>query len=205
MKIRAVLFDFDGTLADTLNNHYKAAMAVFVAEKKTPPFQAKFLAELRPPFADCYRSYGITMSNDEIWQIYNVAYNHENVKLFPDTLEILTSLRKTKWVIVISARPDKELILSCFETNLNQCADLIIGGHEHKLEAINKIMAQNSFLPKESVFVSDFGPDLEAVEPSGVVLLGITRGIHNEQTLRAAGAIQCFPDLAGVKEFVSGN
>jgi phosphoglycolate phosphatase-like HAD superfamily hydrolase len=207
MKTKAALFDFDGTLADSIGDHYSAVCAVFKAVSVVPPDRKVFWSNLRPPFASCYRAFGCTLDEESIWKIYNANIDRKRARLFDDALSTVEDLSKKMPVYVVSAGPVDEIKIACNHSGLSEHLREVHGGHELKSEAIADIMCQLETRPNELVYVSDFAPEVTELNSAfdGMLrILGVTTGISDENELLSSGAERCFPNLRGLKEYLLG-
>jgi beta-phosphoglucomutase-like phosphatase (HAD superfamily) len=107
MKLQALIFDWDGTIQDSMPEQYKGCCAVFNAAGIAPPSLEYFCQTLSMPFADWFISRGVTcFTDEERTRIFRSATNKEKCPLFPEAKEQLGIMRlnKVKLGIVTSAR-----------------------------------------------------------------------------------------------------
>jgi phosphoglycolate phosphatase len=202
MKYRAVLFDLDGTLLDTLADIAISADAVlvrfgfpahgthayrrFVGEglqmlftRALPPGKAEagLLAECGAAFREVY---------EQNWNRFTAPY--EGIEELLDALEA----RSLK-MAVLSNKPDRFTRLCVKEYFPGGSFQAVLGqrdGHPRKPDpaAAGEIARLLDVPPAEFVYVGDTPTDVETAQGAGMLPVGVRWGFRPAEELVAAGA-----------------
>ncbi|MEE1353324.1 MAG: HAD-IA family hydrolase [Acutalibacteraceae bacterium] len=199
-KYRAVLFDFDGTLADT-SPGIKNSIRYALGEKGIPVGDEKRLNYfIGPPLYEGFSHvYGTDKElTDELVRLYRVYYSDRGVyecALFPGSLEMLKQLRGAGLrLAVVSSKPAHFLKIVLPHLGIEDCFETVVGP-----ELKNK-SADKSFLIRKAleelgesaspqvVMVGDRHYDIAGARDAGVTAAGVTYGFGTKEELQAAGA-----------------
>lgn len=193
---KAVLFDYDGTLLDSIEENYKGVCNVFRMSGIPEPTFTVFFTRCLPPFTPFYRDHGVTASPEEISKWYFQAARNGTRPFFPDVAEVLKVLCAQDVVMgIISAHWQHEVMERCNRENLLNCFQSIVGRAWNKVEAIHNFCSQHDMTPSGALYVGDTISDMRDAKEAGVVAVGITRGRDTSELLRQAGADHCISDL----------
>lgn len=183
MKYKAVLFDFDGTLADTLPVCFYSFQTIFKKyDDKT--LSNKEVIEMFGP-----SEIGIIEQNlqnkDKITQAiedYYSCYEREHSNLVRDNEEIIhmiEHLRKRKISIgIVTGKARKSLEISLKNLFLNDFYEVAISGDDvvnpkpHP-EGINKALKVLGIPPQDILYVGDSNADIEAGKRANVETVGV--------------------------------
>ena len=207
MPLRACLFDFDGTFADTAPGLINAANAIY--KKYGKPLlsyeQGRVISSdgtqafLRQRFDESEDNFSsLTL---EFLQFYN-KHILDEVDLFPGTSEFLSHLKDKKiaWGIVTNKpRVFTETILNHFNL-MAELAILICGDDGYKSKpapdmlnvALEKLMIQSS----EMIYIGDGKRDIDAAQLAGVQSVLVSYGyINPDDDYHAWGATHIIDNL----------
>lgn len=213
--IKLLIFDLDGTLADTgqdITNALNYALKPFaVKEYSLEETKAmvgsgisKLLESLIPP--DPALPAGESRSPKEIATGRFLDYydNHliEHTILYPNVEETLTQLSRYKKA-VLSNKREKYSSQILRELGIHPYFDLVWGSdsvREKKpspapiLDLIKKYQVSN----KETIMIGDSNYDIEAARAAGIKVIGVTYGFRPREALMGADVlIDRFGDLPG--------
>ena len=179
--IKAIIFDWDGVIVDSMPWIYKAMQEVLFSygiNKSTEEVSNDFFQ----PRDDYYNSYGVNITdNEELERRHRASIKkHKMVDpLFPEVKDVLLFLKKNNYILGICSSTDNAEILrqlksfgleDIFEENL------IFGGEiiekEEKLEKFLKVL---NVSPSELVYVGDLASDITAAQKVKVKSAGIER------------------------------
>ena len=200
MKIKNIIFDFDGTLADT-SKLIVATMQQSIRESGLPfkdPEEIKATIGLRLeeiPSALWPEIYGIGEKFAAVYRKnFEVLKEEIPVTLFPDVKETLERLKKEGCNLAIatsrSLRSVKELterlvIKENFIYLLG--GDTVSHGKPHP-ESIETILKELNWKVGETMMVGDMAVDILMGKNAGITAAGVTYGNGKESELREAGA-----------------
>ncbi len=203
LKFSHVLFDFDGTLVDSLHANHRIICKIFSECGLPSPTFVDFRDNFRTPYLGYYQQRGISLSNSELQARFNQLEDFEILNFFDDSLRTLATLRDNCVVMgVISARPVKGIDHHFIKHAIREDFAFIEAGHELKTPPILAYCGQAGVLPSGVCYVGDAPSDMEHAVAAGVFPIGITRGIISADILRQAGARHCVDHLSELPEFL---
>jgi beta-phosphoglucomutase len=180
MPPKAILFDFDGVIADTGNHHIAAwqrTMAVMgwhiadeVAARSADIDDREFLAEL-------FNERGITAGKIEDWvrrkQVVTVGLLREAPRLFPGVVDLVRQVRGRVRLAVVSStwRENIEAVLDT--AGLADSFDLIVGKEDVTAvkpapEAYQLALKRLRLAPRSTVALEDSPSGLASARAAGV-------------------------------------
>ncbi|MDE2660178.1 MAG: HAD-IA family hydrolase [Acidobacteriota bacterium] len=208
--VSAVLFDWDGTLADSFATTRYASLSVF-EHFGIRMDEARYQATYRPDWHETYRQLGIPESRwDEAGAIWSAKYleRRRAVKLFPDALRALRSLsdRKLRLGVVTSADrqrfhedlhrlglADRFDALVAFEDTQNKKPH-----PEGLLLALSRLGVE----PRNALYVGDRPEDVAMGKSAGTLTAAIVSNFSNEAMLRSARPDVLLPTIADLPGFL---
>ncbi len=174
--IRAVCFDFDGTIVDSNNIKRNA----FLSLAKNFPRGAEFVANVlgqNPPldrysvFAKMAKEYGISKEDERSLASNFNHIVHEKIvsaPFMPGALECIQKLSKRgKHLSINSATPKNELISIVQEKLLQPWFSDIMGRPSNKIDNLKNIMAHYHLQPYEILMIGDGADDQICAETVG--------------------------------------
>jgi beta-phosphoglucomutase len=133
--IRAVIFDFDGVIADTMNDNFKAWQYAFLKYNIQIEKKAYFLLEGMGPtsianyFLD-KNSVDNTLSTEIILQKEQYYKKHNKFKVYPEIYTIFDHLEKNKILIGIVTGASRERIIGTLEKFLLDKTSILITSND---------------------------------------------------------------------------
>ena len=195
MDTRAILFDLDGTLTDTVPLIVQTYRKVF--HRLDIPWGDDDVVKLIGlPLVDIAGHFKVA-DRQEFVDLYQHYYHQEHDKLtslFPDTLKTLERLRRKglKLGLVTSkGRPVTSRTIAF--TGLDAFLETVITAHDvnnpkpHP-EPIHKALAPLGILPENTIMVGDSHFDILCGHNAGARTLAVTWGLENKDSL-----LQCKP------------
>ena len=193
MKKKAILFDFDGTIADSIpwilkeiNNHAVEYGFQPIPSKEFSTMRSSTLAELVKQF------------NISLFKLpFFIATMRREVKkdinkmgLCAGIKELLLKLKKRglrMGVVSSSPRENIEAFLLRHDLNMFEFihSELNIFG---KSAALEGVMREYNMKKEETIYVGDEIRDIEACKAIGLDIISVTWGFNDEMGLRKHGA-----------------
>lgn len=183
---KLVIFDFDGTLADTLDG------IVEVAEQVLRDFG---LAEERlvdcprlvgPSFPDAFvEVFGLSLEDaKEVTARYRAVYNVRGLKNWPnfDGIQQMLAVLKNqgKYLAVASNKKDELVNLALEQEGIRDLFDVVRGKlsdeNHKKSDAIQDVMDKLGFGPDDAIMVGDRHHDVDAAAQCDLPCIGVTYG-----------------------------
>lgn len=196
-EFEAVLFDFDGTLADT-SRGIKNSIKYALSEKHIPVGEESRLNYfIGPPLYDGFSHvYGADEKlSEELVRLYRVYYAKSGVyecELYPGVRDMLDGLQKAGLQLgVVSSKPKHFLDMAVPHLGIAPYFTTVVGP-----ELKNK-NADKSFLIRQAldqmdadsaVMAGDRFYDIEGARRAGVTAVGVTYGFGTAEELKEAGA-----------------
>ena len=213
---RAIIFDLDGTLVDTVHVRVDAWLHVFPAfgidvERdyvgSMIGYDGKRLAREAAVRAGVVLEPG---ADTEIDRLAGERFGelNQHPAALPGSSEILEFLDQADmpWSIATSSRPE-EAIVSVASLNLAMQPLVVDGGDvEHAKPAPDLLLKAATRMgvdPADAWYIGDAKWDMLAAVAAGMVPLGVATGATSEQDLSAAGAVAVFADLHALLVFAS--
>lgn len=179
-KYRAILFDFDGVILDTLHAKGRAFAKLFCNDegeifKEVMAFhlerggvnrvdKIKLLYE---------KLHGTSISEELLSQHLNKLKTYMRECLFEcppidnAVLEVVQSLSTSTLLWVVSAAPKDEVEPLCVHLGIHSCFRGIYGNSK-KTEVISNVLKQEEFKPSEVLFIGDAEEDFNAARANQV-------------------------------------
>ena len=201
MQFKVVIFDFDGTLADTRK-------AIVIAKQDTMrSFGLKVFDE-----EACASTIGLTAragflkfypdASDELLDQLVVSYRARFDELktqmpperFPGVDQVLFALKENGISRTIAtARNKKSLYEFLSDWEMTDAFSYILAGEDTKRlkpypDAVEKTLEDLSFRPEEALVVGDMPVDIQMGKSAGAFTCGVTYGNAKREDLEKAGA-----------------
>lgn len=187
MKLKAVLFDIDGTLLDTHEYIYQAFEHSLGKHHKPLPRNI-IQTIMGKPLEECYRIL------TKLENIKNLAGSHKEfqvanphlVKPFPNTLSTLEHLKeKGLFIGAVTTRAGNTVRQTLEETEIIHYLNYIVAFEDvtnpkPDPEGIRKALTYFELKPEEAMMVGDSDVDVLAGQNAGVTTVGVTYGFHGK-------------------------
>jgi len=194
-SLKAVLFDLDGTVIDTIQIIYKTLRQTFavyfpelkLTEKELKPFVGPTLEE---SFGWYEKDPTRILEMIETYRNFN-RENHEKdgVKAFPHAKELFQILKSHNYKIgIVSSKQNYFVKLGLSQNDLLEYVDCIIGSDDtpkHKPDPLPlKLALEKLEVSKDRAFyVGDHPFDIEAAKALGIPSIGVSYTTHLEALL----------------------
>ena len=206
-KFHTVIFDLDGTLADTLGDLNEA---VNVALTKHG-FPVRSLEETRAAIGNGIRNLiersataGIDSATCDVLLNDFRAYYREHLLVktvaYPGMVELLQTLREAGVRIAVASNKFDAGTKEIFYGLFGETAEVVRGETEDcprkpAPDIIDRILAELD-VPKEgTVLIGDSDIDIKTAQNAGIEVIGVTWGFRSREQLAAVGAKK-FADTA---------
>lgn len=174
--IRTILFDFDGTLANT--NRLIALSHLSVLDCYFPgQYDIESVKAFNgPPLDEVYGEL-LPDRRDEVvaeYREFNHAHHDELIEGFPGVSEALTQLKKMGIQMAVVSTKRKETVLRGMNVlDLENYFDIVLGGDDYSEakpnpESLLLAMEKLKVDPKETIMIGDNWHDIQAANNAGV-------------------------------------
>ena len=192
--IKAIIFDWDGVLCNSVKAQLKAYLAV-LEELRLPKIN---FSDFRKLWESDYRRFeekiGITREKrsrgDRIWfSSYNKL--KKEVSLFPGARNSLSKIKKDYRIGLATAGTLNRVKDELKRYKLNNIFDAIVTGDDtRKLkpdpEALNMCARKLKVNPKKCIYIGDSKGDILAAKNAGMIPIAVSWGYHSNSTLKEA-------------------
>ena len=204
--VSAVLFDWDGTLADSFATTRYASLSVF-EHFGIRMDEARYQATYRPDWHETYRQLGIPEARwDEAGTLWSRKYHERRraVKLFPDALGTLRALADLKLRLGVVTSADRQRFLEDLERLGVADRFEVLVAFEDTLrkkphpEGLRLALAQLGVAPRDALYVGDRPEDIAMGKRAGTLTAAIASRFSGEEMLRSAAPDILLPALRGL-------
>lgn len=215
MKLRLIIFDFDGTLCDTRQNIIKAFRATMQTLKLEPRDEATCGATigltLRDGFAVMYPSFSDT-EIDHCVDTYRRIFAEHRAEYMPELFEgvgeVLDVLYREGYTMAIaSSRLTDSLMLFMRAHNIDRYFSCVVGSdsvecHKPSSEPADKVLSELGFKPTEALVVGDMPVDILMGRNAGTRTVGVSYGNASREELEASAADYVIDDIRALLSIV---
>lgn len=212
MKYRNIIFDFDGTLADTaeltVETMHKTNRAMNLPDKSDAECRAMIGYRLEeiplilwPDMPDLSERYAATFR-----EIYKSTKEDFKVHTYPSVHDTLTNLKRNGIrMAVASSRSKVSLMDLCFELHIVDFFQMIVGGGDVKNgkpapDPVNLVLATQGWDKNETLVVGDMNVDILMGRAAGTATCGVTYGNGSVAELRDVAADYIISDFSTLTE-----
>ena len=205
--MKLIIFDFDGTLADTRQLIVESMQQTIQALGLTPCTDEQCASMIGLPLKQAFTDL-IPMSDEmgnqcvdtyrRIFSVNNAAYV---IPIFPHVLETLQQLSDKKYTLTIASSRSRQSLLDFVHTmHLEEIFSYILGADDvvhakpHP-EPVLRTLKAFGCSPEEALVVGDMKYDIEMGCRAGTRTCGVTYGNGSPQDLKEAGADYLLDDF----------
>jgi len=175
--IKAIIFDFDGVLADTYNISFQIATQLHPNITKQD-FLNIFMGNV-------YVTAGVHFTKKDIPIFFEKLKQAFTSKHFFAVRPMLEKLGERYKLFIISGTIDDNIKHFLQLGNLGGYFQKILGAttHRSKVERFKIVFRDYNLAPKECLFITDTVGDIVEAREANVESVAVTWGFHNEQLL----------------------
>tara|TARA_Y100001933_G_scaffold264744_1_gene332205 strand:- start:90980 stop:91627 length:648 start_codon:yes stop_codon:yes gene_type:complete len=212
MNYQAVMFDLDGTLADTLGDIMAAANHAFTTMGQPAQTYERFrylagqgLSRLFTdalPEAECER----VEEYMQLFRAYYADHNMDTTSLYPGISELLNAITSRKMkMAILTNKPDAAAHELTNKLMSQWDWDVVLGHREPypvKPDPTSAlaICEQLDIAPEHWLYVGDTRVDMETARNAGMFAIGVLWGFRDEPELRESGADMIVSDVQPIIE-----
>jgi phosphoglycolate phosphatase len=217
MKYKAVLFDMDGTLLDTLQDLSDSVNALLLGhgypERPVDYVRRSVGNGVRALLKRALPHPATEEELDGLMEEYTAIYkkNLKNTtKPFPGVMDALAALKKDGVkTAIISNKPDYAVVPLSNDI-FGSLIDIAMGEREGiprkpDPKCINIALDALGVTAAEALYVGDSGVDIQTAKNSGLGSVGVTWGFRGENELRAEGAAHIINEIGEIIPLVAGR
>ncbi len=200
MKYKAVIFDMDGTILNTLEDLKNAtnySLRQFGMPERSLEEVRMFVGNGIRKLVE--RAVSSGTSEEKIAQVLDVfleyyeIHSADNTSPYPGILELVEKLKKSGIKTAVSTNkadvPAQELGREYF----NGIFDLIVGQQDGLKvkpapDSVNKILSILDIQKKDAIYIGDSDVDVQTAKNSGLDFIGVSWGFRGREFLEKNGA-----------------
>jgi pyrophosphatase PpaX len=207
-RMKAIIFDFDGTLADTLPVCFYAFQSVFKEFDDIEVTEDEIKSMFGPSETGIIKENLKNSSWDQAIDMYYHKYSEKHVELVTANEEVknlLHLLKKQEFKLaIVTGKARRSLDISLDHLDMNDLFDVIITGDDVSKpkphpEGLNQALTFLNITNDEAMFIGDSDADIEAGKKANVHTIGV-QWLPNFQT--QTFSIQPDQRVSRVGEFI---
>ena len=192
MNKRYIIFDFDGTIADTINMGMKIFNQIS-SELKLDPIsdeELELIKANRPQ--DLLKSYGFSkakLASVMLRLRKEMTKTVPNINLIPGIKEVLNNIKQLGYSLGILTSNSLENVTAFLENNqLAHIFDFTYSGKNifGKKRLINRMLRRERISKNNVIYIGDEIRDIEACKKARIPIISVTWGLNNRELLESA-------------------
>jgi len=216
--LKAVIFDFDGTLVSTIDLHVESSqkalekLGIKVSPKDVEDEIGKSLDDMIKDLAQKYPEIHNIDINEAIRIKRELFYqNLDKVKLFKGAKELLSLLKDNGIKIGLATSSLKDFVYAILERfNILDYFDVIVTAEDvsHAKpdpEIFMKTLELLNVKPYEAVVIEDSSYGVIAAKRAGIPVFVVLTGVNDKRTLEKLYPNKIFKDLYEIYQYFKNN
>lgn len=214
MLYQAILFDFDGTIADTSPGIYESIRYAMRRMERDPLLPDEMRQFIGPPLLYSFETVAGFSQRDaeravELYREYYEAGQQYHLNIYPGMPQLLHDLlQKGYRVGLASAKPDLFIQQILDRYQMQSLFDFAEGvsleeSYADKSELIRHVLRRLDVTKsEEALMIGDRKYDIDGAHKAEVHAAGVLYGFGSETELRAAGAECIFPTVEDIRSYL---
>lgn len=194
-KIKVVIFDFDGTIADTIPFSFSRSLELLRKEKIDLPEKEVIKKIKSNSYLELMKEFKLSWLRIPfmlriVKQTQRDLYSQiDKIKIFPGIKKLLKGLRNNNYRIgILSSNMQRNVNKFIKINQLNffdiiYCESNILG----KDQTFRKMMRKYNLKPEEIIYIGDEIRDIVACKKVGIKIIGVSWGLHTFEALQKNG------------------
>ena len=204
MVLKLALFDFDGTLVDSLRDYHLIETQVIASLGGRVPDLQRFRRIIGEDkdWESFYRRFGIVDKEKSPEHIKKgtIGISHGVISGVKETLEELAN--RNVGLSIVSLNPHINKIILRLDGQLGDhfYRDNIYGASLNKVDALRRVCRRHEIFPREAVYIGDMAKDIRETKRAGLVSVGIANDFsyNHKDMLESANPDYLFDDIREV-------
>ena len=211
--IKAILFDFDGTLVHSIDLLVEIFTECLVEQGVTPATPNEIRRMIGKPLDVIFRKLtnlvDVEKFNHSFHKKEDARHTTEYIRLVKDTIPTLEFLKNKGFKLGIVSTKPRDLIEKFLEDlEISGFFEVIIGGkdvknHKPHPESIFLACEKLEIQPKEILFVGDSLIDLNTAKNAGSIFIGVLTGVCARKDFEQNRADYIFSHIGEITHLVS--
>lgn len=214
-KYKAVLFDLDGTLINTLDDLADAANYMLrhfgYPEFDTEAYKYKVGNGMRRlmerALPEDHRTTADIDAAMDVFMPYYSEHSLDKAKQYDGISDVLQKLRNMGIKTAVITNKAHAAAVKILDNMLPGCFDVIFGQREGvptkpDPTSANTVISELGVLPNECIFIGDSGVDMQTANNTGAFALGALWGFRTKDELIENGAMAVIEKPAEILKFI---
>ncbi len=215
--IKAVIFDVDGTLMDTVGRIVSCMEAAFKENSVELPSKQAIKNIIGISLVEACATLNRSLSEEKVAaiaesyrQIYIASEKKEQAKLFKDAIPVLEKLKDNGYRLALAtgkSRSGCNRIMKC--CGLDKYMDASVAGDEVPSKPAPDMLIKAASLLgchlNQCLMVGDSTLDLAMADKAGMPSAGVLTGVHDEITLNTCHPLGTFGSLTDLWNFLENS
>ncbi|PLS25445.1 HAD family hydrolase [Bifidobacterium imperatoris] len=218
MDCRYVLWDFDGTLADT--SHDVWASLVYAAQRSGGVMEdsymrddanladsmAEIIQHVHPYPGDAY----LETFDEDVRVHYRTINDFSHTEFYPGIRLILDELLEQGIRnAIVTNKPERALTRVLGNKGWTDlfddwiCPDSTSGNETNKTDMIAQMLTKHGITPRQCLYVGDTFSDVEAARDNGVASIAVAYGDGDEMALLNSGPVYVARDVTQLHDIIN--
>lgn len=216
MKWRLIIFDWDGTLADSTGAIVEAMQSAAPACGLPVPTEESVLDIIGLGLPEAiYRVWpGIDSTQmlalREYYSKHYIQLTRQEARLFPGVVETLQQLRGAEHRLAVATGKSRAGLNRAFSSTglgehfeTSRCADE--GAGKPDPEMLHVILEETGVSPEEAIMVGDTEYDLDMAQRAGMAGVGVSYGAHDADRLHAYNPLAVLDRIDDLLEILASG
>ncbi len=209
---RLIVYDLDGTLADTGADITQSANHMLKVMERSPLSAEAVIPKigrgLRQLVADCLETEdaGLIERGMKLYREHHVKHLLDHTQLYPSAEALLQHFAERKQAIITNKpNPFTMQILTGLGV-ADYFSDVISGNSDFPKKpdpsGLKSLLTKYRIKPAQTVFIGDSHIDVETAKAAGVLAVAVLHGFGRRESLAASGPEQIVHNLEALLELV---
>jgi pyrophosphatase PpaX len=204
---RAVLFDLDGTLVDTIQLLLESMQHAFAGRERAPT-TAEWVAGIGTPLAAQFRPFAVDEADLQAltsrYRGYQRAHHDRLTHAYPGAVDVVRALRERGYALaVVTSKANEIATRTLTHVGLAPYFPVVVGvectaRHKPDPEPVRFALDQLGAPSASALFVGDSPHDIAAGRAAGVTTVAALWGIFTPEVLRAANPSRELERITGL-------
>ncbi len=200
-RLKALVFDLDGTLLDSFSAHLEAYRLMF-ARFGIEITKERFLASYSPNWYETYQAMGLPK---EAWETANSywleAAAQQTPGLFSDVERILTQLSGSYKLGLVTSGSKSRVFRDLERTGIKTIFETVITGDDVQQpkpapQGLELALARLEIQPHQAVYIGDAQADYEMAHAARVQFVGVRSAFASLKAIDSCIQIETIVELA---------
>jgi HAD superfamily hydrolase (TIGR01549 family) len=202
-RLKALLFDLDGTLLDSFPAHLEAYRIMF-GRFGIEITKESFLKSYSPNWYETYQAMGLPK---EAWEIANAYWLEaaalQTPGLFPGVEQILPQLANSYKLGLVTSGSKSRVVRDLTRTGINGVFEVVITGDDVQQpkpapQGLELALARLNVQPREAVYIGDAQADYEMAHAAKVQFVGVRSAFDSLKAIDSCMQVEKIADIVAL-------